>query len=378
MSKKIYLGLAAIALVIVLAGCGMQNAKQLQQAAKSTTGKPIVIGVSLPLTGPSAFIGNSYLDGLKMAQSEINSRGGVNGMGIVLYLEDNQNLAKEGISSLNALMLKSPDLILTTMSVPSVAISPLVKESGKPLFVSVVFADVLSKNDNAVSFFPRTADDAAAIIPAMVKNKVKTVGVIYLKSEYGQASYDGFKVEAEKAGIKIVAVESFLGDTTDYATPLLKLKQKNPEAIYVIAINAIPVVKNIKSNNIKAAIYNNLIPVFGSLVYKDPTTFEGTYLTAPKVAIAGTPEYDSFRAMATANGLKLEGNSLGYTSVGYDNLQSIAKVFAKDFDPKDFVSNFSKLGQMSGVNGNYDLTGRDVGMPVYPVKMENGKLVEIK
>lgn len=374
MSKKVYLGLAVVALAVVLAGCGIQNSNQQQQTIK----EPIKIGVSLPLTGASAFIGNSYLDGLKMAQSEINKAGGVNGRQVDLVLEDNQNLAKEGISSLNALMLKNPDLILTTMSVPSVAVSPLVKESGKPLFVSVVFADIISKNDNAVSFFPRTIDDAKATVPAMVKNKVKTVGVIYLKSEYGQASYDGFKAEAEKAGIKIVAVESFLGDTTDYATPLLKLKQKNPEAIYVIAINAIPVVKNIKSNNIKAAIYNNLIPVYGSLVYKDPTTFEGTYLTAPKVAIVGTPEYDAFRAKATANGIKLENNSLGYTSVGYDNLQSIAKVFGKDSDPKDFVSNFSKLGQMDGVNGRYDLTGRDVGMPVYPVKMEKGKLVEIK
>ena len=371
--KKIYLGLAAIALMAVLAGCGIQNTNQ-QQTAK----EPIKIGVSLPLTGASAFIGNSYLDGLKMAQSEINKAGGINGRQVDLILEDNQNLAKEGINSLNALLLKDPQLIISTMSVPSVAISPLVRELGKPLLVSMVFADIVSKNENAVSFFPRTADDAAAIVPAMLKNDVKTVGVIYLNTEYGKASFDGFKAAAEKAGIKIVAVESFLGDTTDYATPLLKLKQKNPEAIYVIAINAIPVVKNIKSNNIKAAIYNNLIPVFGSLVYKDPVTFEGTYLTAPKVAIAGTPEYETFRAKATANGIKLENNSLGYTSVAYDNLQSISKIFANDSDPKNFVSNFSKLGQMNGVNGNYDLTGRDVGMPVYPVKMENGKLVEIK
>jgi len=371
--KKIIFGVAALALIFTLAGCGIQNTNQQPTAKRS-----IKIGVSAPLTGASAFIGTSYLDGLKMAQKEINDRGGVNGRSIELLIEDNQNLAKEGINSLNALMLKNPDLILTTMSVPSVAISPLVKESGKPLFVSVVFADVISKNNNAVSFFPRTADDAAAIIPAMLKNKVKTVGVIYLKSEYGQASFDGFKTEAEKAGIKIVAAESFLGDTNDYATPLLKLKGSNPDAIYVIAINAIPVVKGIKSNNIKAAIYNNLIPVFGSLVYKDPTTFEGTYLTAPKVAIAGTPEYESFRAKAAAAGLKLDNNTLGYTSVAYDNLQSIAKVFAQDSDAKNFVSNFSKLGTMAGVNGTYTLTGRDVGMPVYPVKMEKGKLVEIK
>lgn len=213
--KKIAVVAVLALAIVVLAGCGIQNTNQ-QQTAK----EPIKIGVSLPLTGQSAFIGNSYLDGLKMAQKEINEQGGVNGRQIDLLTEDNQNLAKEGINSLNALMLKNPDLILTTMSVPSVAISPLVKEAGKPLFVSVVFADIISKNDNAVSFFPRTADDAAAIVPAMVKNNIKTVGVIYLNTEYGKASYDGFKVQAEKAGIKIVAVESFLGDTTDYV-PLL-------------------------------------------------------------------------------------------------------------------------------------------------------------
>ena len=363
-----------VVIILIVLGVYYYGAKP---SAPVETG-PIKIGVSVALTGPSAFIGNSYLDGVKMAQKEINDVGGVGGRKIDLLVEDNQNLAKEGLNSLNNMLLKNPDMIISTMSVPTVAMSPVINKAKKPLMVSAVFADIISKNDNAVSFFSRPIDDAEASIQAMLKNNVKKIGVIYLNSEYGKASFDAFSKKAKNSGIEIVATEAFMGDVTDFATPLLKIKGEKPDALYVIAINSSPVIKNAKLNKTATQIYTNLIPVFGSLVYKDPVTFADVYLSAPKVAIEGTPEYNSFRAKAVVSGINVENNSLGYTSAGYDNLKVVAKVFESPKASIDFVKIFNSFGSWIGVNGTYDLSGRDVGIAVYPVQFKDGKLVEIK
>jgi len=381
MSKTAKWIIGIIVIITIIAGVwylqkSNNNPAQISPVASST--ESVRVGVSVALTGPSAFIGDSYLDGINMAQKEINDTGGVNGKKIDLIIEDNQNLAKEGLDSLNTMLLKNPDMIISTMSVPTVAMSPVVKATGKPLMVAAVFADIVSKNDNAISFFSRPVDDAEASVQAMTKNKVKKVGVLYLNSEYGKAGFDAFEKKAEVAGIKIIATEAFMGDVTDFATPLLKIKGEKPDALYIVAINSSPIIKSAKLNKVAIQIYTNLIPVFGSLVYKDPATFTDVYLTAPKVAIEGTPEYESFRAKAVASGINIEGNSLGYTSVGYDNLKSVAKVFESPEASRDFVKIFNGLGSWSGVNGTYDLSSRDVGIALYPVQFKDSKLIEVK
>ncbi len=172
-------------------------------------------------------------------------------------------------------------------------------------------------------------------------------------------------------------VESYLGVTDDYSTPVIKLLATHPDAIYVIAINASPVIDYIKTQKNYPTIYSNLLPVFGNLVYKSPKTYEGVHLTAAAVSIPGTPEYTSFRETVKGS-IDLNGNALGYASVGYDNLHALADILKKDPNPQDLVQTFSTFGTYKGVNGTFDLTGRVVGMPMTPVIFKNGEIVEVK
>ena len=71
--------------------------------------QPIIIGVSTDITGPAAWAGQDYLDGLNIALEEINNEGGVNGRPIQLIVEDNKNLPKEGVNVFRALQARDPD-----------------------------------------------------------------------------------------------------------------------------------------------------------------------------------------------------------------------------------------------------------------------------
>jgi branched-chain amino acid transport system substrate-binding protein len=365
-----------VVVVLVVVGVIVLVSRKNPNSINNST-RPFKIGVSVSITGSAAFIGESYLSGLKVAQEEINTNGGISGRPIELYVEDNKNSAQDGLSAFRALELRKPDLIIQTMSAATVPVAPVAKKSGIPLFVSLVFANVLPADDNAVSFFPRPSDDAQATVEDMQAGGIKKVGIVWVNTEYGKASLDAFTSEVGKVGITITASEPFLGDAKDFTTPVLKVLDTKPEAVYIIALNSIPLVDQIKLKADHPVIYANLIPLFGSLIYKNVETFDDVHLTAPLVSIPGTPEYQSFSQKM--NGvIDPKTNTFGYTSIGYDNLYAIAEVLRKNPSAKDFVQTFTHFGEFDGVNGAFDLNARDVGMKIYPVVFKNGSIVPVK
>ena len=369
MNKKTIWEVVAVVVVIIL----------IIWAAQSSThsNKTVRIGVSTLITGSGAFIGESITTGLKVAAAEINNAGGINGKPIELIFEDNKNTGQDGVSAFRALQTKGVDFVVTSGSAPSIAAADIAKASGIPELTTAVFADVLAKDDNAVSFFPTPADDAAATVQDMVKNKISNVAVIYLNSEYGVSALNAFLTEAKKNNITIVDQEAYSGDTTDFATPVTKALSYKPQAVHVLTINSVPVIKQIKNTKNNAVIYSNLIPVFGNLIYNSPGTFDGVHLTALRASIAGTPEFTDLRNKMSGVA-KIENNTFGYSAVAYDDLYLISDVLKKAGNVKDFVPTFTSYGDFKGINGDFNINGRGIGMKVYPVIFNQGALVEVK
>jgi branched-chain amino acid transport system substrate-binding protein len=349
----------------------------IYNSAQNSSKEKAIIGVSTALSGSAAFIGSSYVQGLEIAKREINENGGINGKKIELIIEDNKNEAQEGIKAFQKLKLNNPNLIISTHSVPSVPISYLADETNMPLFFSVVFADVLSNNKNSVSFFPTPADDASASVEDMKISKIKDVGVLYLNSEYGVAGAEAFINKASMNGISIKSKENFNGQENDFQTPLTKIISKNPQAIYIVGINIAPIIREAKLRY-KGLIYTNLIPAFGGLIYKEPNIYEGVHLTVSKALVPGTAEYNLFlNKIKSANLSFAENNGVGYATIGYDNLNLIAEILKKNKKPSEFVGTFATFGKFDGIDGNYNLSQRRVGMCLYPAVMENKTIVII-
>ncbi|RME53019.1 ethanolamine utilization protein EutJ, partial [Candidatus Woesearchaeota archaeon] len=63
----------------------------------------VKIGVSLPLTGEAASIGESALAGITLAVNEVNAEGGIGGKQIELIVEDDQ-CSPDGVSAIQKLI----------------------------------------------------------------------------------------------------------------------------------------------------------------------------------------------------------------------------------------------------------------------------------
>jgi len=352
--------LIMIGLLLLATGCTEPTGRVVQE-------ETLTIGLMTDLSSALAFSGTEYLKGVKRAQDEINAEGGIDGKRVKIIAQDHKNTAAVATSAFRNLEQRDVDMIISTMSPTSVAVAPLAEDSGLPMFTSIAFADIPSMNENSASFFPKVEDDSAATVEDMVENNVKKVGVLYVNTEYGLANLKSFTEQAESAGMTVNS-EAVAGSTGDHMTPILKLLEDEPDALYVISLNAIPTMRTIKAMDTTATVYTNLVPIFGNLIDKDPEAFESVHLTAAKVAVPGTAE----------NNILIEEHpdaiGAGYYALGYDSMYVIKAVLEKDSDVSQFVQTFKDYGEFQGLSGTYVVDSRDVGIELQPVVIKDGKI----
>jgi len=68
---------------------------------------------------------------------------------------------------------------------------------------------------------------------AAQKLKLKTAAVLYINNDWGADTQKFFHDNFEKDGGKVVATESFFQGEKDFTAVLTKLRQSNPDALYV-------------------------------------------------------------------------------------------------------------------------------------------------
>ena len=139
MSKKIYLGLAAIALAIVLAGCGIQNINQQQQATK----EPIKIGFIGAMTGQFTKYG-SY-QAVQLAIDNINKNGGIKGTPVKLIAEDGKCDPNTAVTAMNKLIdVDQVKVVLGGHCTPeSAAIAPIAEKNKVIMLAAILLQSIV-------------------------------------------------------------------------------------------------------------------------------------------------------------------------------------------------------------------------------------------
>jgi branched-chain amino acid transport system substrate-binding protein len=68
--------------------------------------------------------------------------------------------------------------------------------------------------------------------------KAKTISILHVDNDFGTTLTENFKKEAEKLGAKVVSVDSFSFGEKEFTPVLTKIKQLNPDVIYMPAYAA--------------------------------------------------------------------------------------------------------------------------------------------
>ncbi|MBB1093298.1 ABC transporter substrate-binding protein [Rhodopseudomonas pseudopalustris] len=206
-------------------------------AANAQQAGPILIGATVPITGPLSLTGKQYQNSLAMAEEDINKAGGINGRQIKVVFEDTQ--ASNG-TAVNAFVklaqeTKPAFFFLSSYSTQNLAVAPELKKIGVPAMYAGG-ADAVADGGNEWMFRIRPADSvsAAGMVRAAVDViKAKKPGILYIQNDFGQGGAQTAAKRFEAAGIPVVGMEAYGQNDKDFSAQLLSLRSKGADTILI-------------------------------------------------------------------------------------------------------------------------------------------------
>ena len=214
--------------LLVFAGCGASN--------------ELKIGVSAPLTGDIAALGQSTKNAIIMAEKEINDAGGIK-IGdaqkkVKFVIEDDENKPESTATVFQKLI--NQDKVLAIIGSQSSKCS----NAGAPIAESAKIPQITpwSTNPNVTKdrqfIFRACFIDPfqGKVVAQFAKEKLqaKTAAVLYdVASDYNKGIAEVFKAEFTNAGGTIVGFETYNTKDTDFSAQLTKIKGNKPEVLFL-------------------------------------------------------------------------------------------------------------------------------------------------
>lgn len=225
--KKVIALLLALVLVLGLAACSGK--------AKSES-ETIRIALTAPMTGNLSQYGESFSNSVNLACKQWNDKGGVLGKQIEVVLEDTAGDSAQAATI--AQKVVSDKTIFAQVgdfnTACCLAAQPIYDQASmiqiSPTCSAVNFAvgskwsfECLGTQDVQGEFMANWA----------YENGARKVAVLYLNSDWGISVDNGFADAFKAIGGEIVIEEPYNDGETDFTAALTKLRDTNPDALYI-------------------------------------------------------------------------------------------------------------------------------------------------
>lgn len=365
-TTKIIIGLIVL-IVLVWGGVKLFGTKD------EKISEPIKIGVILPLTGEIARYGEEMKRGIELAiEKNKETR-------MEVFYEDHKFDAKEGISAYQKLKnINEVKIMIIATGPVALATSPLANNDQiLQMAIAATSPKYTSENDFTFRVTARAeAEDkelAKVIFP-----RYKNVGLLYVNSEFGLGHYGSFKSESEKLKGNIVVEENYLADDTDFRTQLLKIKSKNPEAVFLIstAKSAGIILKQAKELGIKTQFFG-----MRALQSQDLISIAGETANGILYTYSFDPQSENQEIKVFVEKYKTKYNEVptSYVAEGYDALDLIIKAVkeCKEVDTTCMKTKLTEIKDYPGILGllTFDKNG-DVYYPYFIKTVKDGEFVK--
>lgn len=203
----------------------------------------IKIGLIAPLTGDVKTFGESTKNGFLLAIEEVNARGGINGKQIKTFIQDDKNDPTEAQNA-GSKLINQDGVRLIIGSVSSKCSIPLAQicQDASAVMITptstnpkVTIRDDGSRKDfifRACFIDPFQGKVAAKF--ALENLKAKTTAVLYdVGNDYVKGLAEFYRDNFVKGGGQVLVYESYQKDDTDFSALLTKVKQANPDMLYI-------------------------------------------------------------------------------------------------------------------------------------------------
>ncbi|PKQ38770.1 MAG: ABC transporter substrate-binding protein [Actinobacteria bacterium HGW-Actinobacteria-1] len=241
--------LVAMLMVTTVAGCSSKGSSG--SATGEGSAEPYRIGAIVSLSGSYAGLGTPEQKAIEMEMKRINDAGGINGRQVEVIFEDDATDPAKAQAAV-ARLLEQENVIAVigaTGTSQTMALRDDIDRAGVPQ-VSMAGGSVITAEFDKNVF--QTPWPNRIVVPFTLKalkdRGLVNVAVISDTGGYGKDGHDLILKDADTAGVKIVADETFNPGDTDMTAQLTKIKAASPDVVLMwnAGKEAAIVAKNIK------------------------------------------------------------------------------------------------------------------------------------
>lgn len=206
--------------------------------ARAQERRAIVLGQSVPLTGPAAQLGLQMQLGAKAYFDAVNSAGGVGGMPIVLKTLDDGYDPVRCKANTEKFIQEDVFALFGYVGTPtSLAALPLLTQAKLPFIAPFTGAEALRDPFNRLVFHIRASyfDETELIVKQLTQLDLKKIAVFHQNDAYGQAGLKGVQRALTSRGLQPTAVATVERNTVDVAAAVKTLVAAQPEAVVQIS-----------------------------------------------------------------------------------------------------------------------------------------------
>ena len=226
------------------------------------------IGVLFPLTGEAGSYGEKGRDAVLLAQADVNSKGGVRGQHVEVYIEDSRADPATGVSAARKLITANHVVGIDgdIVSAVTLAVAPVVEANHVVLISPTSSAPAITNAGEYVyRVWPSDLEEGRAIANYAAKAGYRRAAVLYMNNDYGQAIAGIFKNTFESDGGRVLLSEGYQADEADFRSLLVKVRSERPDVLYIAGYFADTATLCRQARDVGLAI-----PLLGTTAVEDP------------------------------------------------------------------------------------------------------------
>ena len=350
----------------------------------------LLVAVVGPLTGSAAEYGTDQFQGVKLAQTEINEKGGVakgplKGAKFELVSYDDKGDPKEGANNAQKIVTQKDVFCVIGPQLSSVALAmaPIYERAKMVMFSPYATNPNLTKQGYKYVFRNiQTGETEGPDYATKVVKKLgyKNIGFIYENTGYGMGMRDPFINYVKELGATIVGVESYIqGQDKDFSTILTKLRAKNPDCLFLGGIYTEEgvIVKQARAMGWNVPIVCNTGANHPSFVELAGDSAEGVHFVALFNVTIDNPKVKAF---VKAYEKMFRGIASESAALAYDAFYTVNAAIEAGSAKRESLAEYLHKTSYDGVTGKtqFDEKGDVVQKSGYLMVVKNGKFVAVE
>lgn len=223
-------------LLIVLAGI-MVLSLGLAVSAEDV----VKIGLSAPITGNYAEYGENFRYSAQMAVEKINAEGGIRGHKVELVIMDSKGDPREA-ATIAQRFVENKDIVAEIgdfTSTACLAAAPIYERNGMVQLSPTASHPDFAPAGQYMFGIVGTQDAEGPFNVEYIAQEymgLDSVAVIYINNDWGVVTKDRFVESAKEKGLEITTSQPFFEGERDYNAVLTKIRETNPDGIYIAAM----------------------------------------------------------------------------------------------------------------------------------------------